>query len=152
MTTSLHILSNSLFNHHHTSWSVALPKIQNKLNGTNAHLRNSDNLQPPMSHASTRWMWVVSYKIQQLYPCRKGPTKWKLGGPQNWWFGFFQKDKNFLPLPQSTISWLSSPYTNHYKKKYTNPVPVNFIMCTYCTLLYSCSWLKSQVHTSAPKV
>lgn len=37
-------------------------------------------------------------------------------------------------------------------KKYTNPVPVNFIMCTYCTLLCSCSWLKSQVHTSAPNV
>jgi len=144
MTNSLHILSNSLFNNYHTSWSVGLPKIHNKWNGTNVCHRNSEPSQPPVSPASTRWRWVVSFKTQELYPCRKGPPhyppNWKLGGPYNYWSGFFPEEKNFWLIPSSTISWLSSPYTNHYKK-YTNPVPLNSTMHTYCTLLDSCALL-----------
>jgi hypothetical protein len=68
------------------------------------------------------------------------PPNWKLGGPQNCWSKFFYVEKNFWPLAASTISWLSSPHTNHYQK-YPNPVPVNSTMHTYCTLLDSCALL-----------
>lgn len=128
MTTSLHILFYSLFNNHHTTWFWALSKSHNR-NSINA---NSENSQPLMSHVSTRWKWVVSSTIHQLYPCQKDlhyPLNRKLGGSHNCWSGFFQ-EKIFLSLPASTIPWLSSLYTSHYKK-YAIPPPFNFIMPAY---------------------